>query len=66
LGLTGAAPAASATAATADAGADAGTAEAAKAEGKCGCSVPGAPSRHALLSMLSALTGLALLYRRRR
>ncbi|MEI9939350.1 MAG: DUF2330 domain-containing protein [Pseudomonadota bacterium] len=64
LGLTGAVPAASA--AVADAGADAGTASAAPAAGKCGCSVPGAPASHAFLSMLSALTGLAFLYRRRR
>jgi len=65
LGLTGAAPAAS-SAAVADAGPDAGTAGAAKADGKCSISVPGAPSSHAVLSLLSALTGLALLYRRRR
>src|SRR6478609_7751241 len=64
LGLTGAAPAASA--AVADAGADAGTAGAAKADGKCGCSVPGAASGHPVWAMLSALTGLALMYRRRR
>ncbi|HXS30829.1 MAG TPA: MYXO-CTERM sorting domain-containing protein, partial [Steroidobacteraceae bacterium] len=63
LGLTGAVPAASA--ATADAGADAGTSAAAPT-GKCGCSVPGAPGSAAALSILSALTGLALLYRRRR
>jgi hypothetical protein len=63
LGLTGAAPAASA--AVADAGPDAGTGSAAPA-GKCGCSVPGAPGGHAILSLLSALTGLAFLYRRRR
>jgi len=65
LGLTGAAPAASATAA-ADAGPDAGTGTDAKADGKCGCSVPGAPSQNAALALLSALTGLAFLYRRRR
>jgi hypothetical protein len=58
LGLTGAAPA---PAASADAGADAG-AEATKESGKCGCSVPGAPSRGSLLGALSALA----LYRRRR
>jgi hypothetical protein len=63
LGLTGAAPAASA--AVADAGADAGPAAAAEA-GKCSCSVPGAPVGPAVLSMLSALTGLAFLSRRRR
>src|SRR6188768_2922630 len=62
LGLSGsAAPAASS--AAADAGADAGTGSAAAAGGKCGCSVPGAPSKHAFLSMLSALAGLAFLYR---
>ena len=64
LGLTGAAPAASAAAAV-DAGADAGTGSAAPAAGKCGCSVPGAPANHALISTLSALLGLAFLYRRR-
>ena len=62
LGLTGAAPAASA--ATADAGADAGTGGAPRPTGKCGCSVPGAPGSAPALSILSALTGLALLYRR--
>jgi hypothetical protein len=61
LGLTGAAPA---PAASADAGADAGAA-AAKETGKCGCSVPGAPSRGSLLSVLGALSALAF-YRRRR
>ena len=65
LGLTGsAAPAASAVAA--DAGADAGTGSTAQAGGKCGCSVPGAPSSQPFLPMLSALAGLAFLYRRRR
>jgi hypothetical protein len=63
LGLTGAAPAASA---VADAGADAGTGSGAAETGKCGCSVPGAPASPALLSLMSALTGLAFLYRRRR
>jgi MYXO-CTERM domain-containing protein len=63
LGLTGAAPAASA--APPDAGVDAGTGSAAPA-GKCGCSVPGAPSSPAFVSLLSALAGLAFLSRRRR
>jgi len=64
LGLMGAAPAPSASAA--DAGADAGPAGAAATSGKCGCSVPGAPASSAWLAMLSALTGLAFLSRRRR
>ena len=64
LGLTGAAPAASA--AVADAGPDAGTGGDAKADGKCSISVPGALGRHnAWLAMLSAMTGFALLKRRR-
>jgi len=66
LGLTGATPAPAASGAAADAGADAGTAGAAKSEGKCGCSVPGAQGNLGFLSMLSAVTGLAFLYRRRR
>jgi len=64
LGLTGAAPAPSA--AVADAGADAGTASAAAKDGKCGCSVPGAAAKHPWWSVLGALTGVALLSRRRR
>ena len=64
LGLSGAAPAPSS--AVVDAGTEAGAASAPQASGKCGCSVPGAPSRQALLSTLGALFGLALLYRRRR
>jgi len=64
LGLMGAAPAPSASAA--DAGADAGPAGAAATSGKCGCSVPGAPGSSAWLAMLSTLTGLAFLSRRRR
>jgi len=64
LGLSGAAPAGSAS--VADAGPDAGTAGAAKSEGKCSTSVPGAPSTLGFFSMLSALTGLALTVRRRR
>ena len=65
LGLTGsAAPPASS--AAADAGADAGTGSAAPADGKCGCSVPGRASKQPWLSLLSALTGLAFLYRRNR
>ncbi|HYP78605.1 MAG TPA: DUF2330 domain-containing protein [Polyangiaceae bacterium] len=64
LGLTGAAPAASA--AVADAGADAGTAASAKSDSKCSCSVPGKVGNFGMLSMLSALAGVAFLYRRRR
>jgi MYXO-CTERM domain-containing protein len=52
-------------ASSADAGADAGPAGAAKASGKCGCSVPGAPSPNSLLAALGALSALALLRRRR-
>ncbi len=62
LGFTGAAPAPAAFAV--DAGADAGADGAAKSGGKCSCSVPGAPSRHGLFVMLSALAGLALARRR--
>jgi hypothetical protein len=64
LGLTGAAPAASA--AVADAGVDAGTAGAGKSDSKCSCSVPGAPSRLGLLSTLGTLLALTLHRRRRR
>jgi MYXO-CTERM domain-containing protein len=64
LGLTGAAPAASA--AVADAGVDAGAAGAGKADSKCSCSVPGAPSSLGLVSMLGVLLGLSLHRRRRR
>ncbi|MEO7033640.1 MAG: DUF2330 domain-containing protein [Polyangiaceae bacterium] len=64
LGLSGVAPAPAASAA-ADAGADAGAGAAAKSGGKCSCSVPGAPSRHGLVAMLSALAGLAFVRRRR-
>ena len=64
LGLTGAAPAASA--AVADAGPDAGTGSAEKADGKCSLSVPGAPGSRSLLAVLGALSGLAFLSRRRR
>jgi MYXO-CTERM domain-containing protein len=62
LGLLGAAPAPAASA-SADAGADAG-ADASKASGKCGCSVPGAPSKNSFW-VLGALSALALLRRRR-
>src|SRR6478609_2302092 len=50
LGLTGAAPAASA--AVADAGADAGTAASAKSDSKCSCSVPGKVGNFGMLSPL--------------
>ncbi len=63
LGLTGAAPAATA---AVDAGADAGTASPAEKSGKCGCSVPGAPSRSAWLSLLGLCAALGALRRRRR
>jgi MYXO-CTERM domain-containing protein len=66
LGITGIAPAPAASAAIADAGADAGADGAAKSSGKCGCSVPGAPSEHGLLAMLGGLFGLAVAGRRRR
>jgi len=61
LGLTGAAPAA---ASAADAGADAGTAGGAAGSGKCGCSVPGAPTRSALLSLFGLTAALAVFRRR--
>ncbi|HWZ87438.1 MAG TPA: DUF2330 domain-containing protein [Polyangiaceae bacterium] len=61
LGLSGVAPA---PAASADAGADAG-AGAEKPSGKCGCSVPGAPSSNALSSVLGVLSALTLFRRRR-
>ena len=61
LGLTGAAPAA----AVADAGADAGAASGAAATGKCGCSVPGAPTRSALWSLFGLGAALAAFRRRR-
>jgi MYXO-CTERM domain-containing protein len=64
LGLAGtAAPAPSASAA--DAGADAGADASAKASGKCGCSVPGAPASHGVITMLGGLLGLALVSRRK-
>ncbi len=64
LGLTGAAPAASA---VADAGADAGAAAGAPAaSGKCGCSVPGAPAKSALLSLFGLGAALAAVRRRMR
>ncbi|MET0794423.1 MAG: DUF2330 domain-containing protein [Polyangiaceae bacterium] len=63
LGLTGAAPAASA--AVADAGPDAGTAGGAAASGKCACSVPGVPAKSALLSLFGLTAALALFRRRR-
>ena len=65
LGLAGLSAAPASSSAAADAGADAGTG-AAPASGKCACSVPGAPSRHALLASLSVLFGCVLLRRRRR
>ncbi|MES1177196.1 MAG: DUF2330 domain-containing protein [Myxococcales bacterium] len=61
LGLTGAAPVASA---AADAGADAGTAGGAASSGKCGCSVPGAPTKSALLSLFGLTAALAVFRRR--
>ncbi len=64
LGLTGAAPAASP--AAADAGADAGAGSAAEKSGKCGCSVPGAPSHSAWLALLGLSAALGVLRRRRR
>ncbi|MEO6603666.1 MAG: MYXO-CTERM sorting domain-containing protein, partial [Polyangiaceae bacterium] len=62
LGLTGAAPAASA---TADAGADAGTAGGAAASSKCSCSVPGAPAKSSLFALLGLTAALAVFRRRR-
>jgi MYXO-CTERM domain-containing protein len=61
LGITGVAPAASA---AADAGADAGAAAAGGTNGKCGCSVPGAPSRSALLSLFGLAAAFAVARRR--
>ncbi|HEX3775362.1 MAG TPA: DUF2330 domain-containing protein [Polyangiaceae bacterium] len=63
LGLSGA-PAPAASASAADAGADAG-AGAAKESGKCGCSVPGAPSSQGLFALLGAC-GVVVLFRGRR
>jgi hypothetical protein len=62
LGLSGVAPA---PAASADAGAADAGAAATKESGKCGCSVPGAPARGSLLSLVAALSAFALFRRRR-
>jgi len=64
LGLSGVATPAPAGSASVDGGADAG-ADASKASGKCGCSVPGATSPSSLWSVLGALSALAVFRRRR-